>query len=274
MTNLSIAKLSLAALAFAALAPAQDTKETPKASPASKPGCCVQQVYQVKNANAAALYQLLNTSPGQGQTPILRHNASMNLISVYGTVSEVTSIIANLKALDMPSAKREATVPTTPSIELTTWILAASTEETGPALPAALAEPVSALGKTFGFKSYTLLSADVIRASEGQGFMTTGNAPAPQAKLASRASAAYGIQGNEISVEGPDTNRSVRVRGFSFSMRSPFCTDPECRGTTTSDVRINSTFRIRERQQVVVGQSKLDGAEKSLILIVSAKVVD
>ncbi len=267
-------KIIIAALAFAALAPAQEAKETPKPAPTPKPGCCVQQVYQVKHGNAAALYQLLYTNAGQGQTPILRHNESLNVISVYGTPQEVNSIVANLKALDVPSMTRGVQAPRKESIELTTWILAASTEEGSSAVPEALAQPVSALRKTFGFKSYTLLAADVVRTMVGQGFQTTGNAMPPQAKLASRFAASYDLRGNEIFVEDTDSVPSVRLRGFLFSMQAPFCTDPECRSVQTSTVRVNSTFRVREGQQVVVGQSRLDGSDKSLILIVSAKVVD
>lgn len=274
MTNLNIAKLSLAALAFAALAPAQESKETPKPAPVPKPGCCVQQVYQVKHGNAATLYQLLYTSAGQGQTPILRHNESLNVISVYGTVQEVNSIVANLKALDVPSMTRGVQTPRKESIELTTWILSASTAEGSSALPETLTQAVSALREAFGFRSYTLLAADVVRILSGQNFVTTGNAMPPQSKLASRMVASYEQRAIEARVEDTNSATSVRLRGFVFSMQAPYCTDPECRSVQTSKVQVNSTFRVREGQQVVVGQSKLDGSDKSLILIVSAKVVD
>ncbi|MBE0660058.1 MAG: hypothetical protein IH602_20360 [Bryobacteraceae bacterium] len=274
MTKLSIAILCCTALAFAALATAQDTKETPKASPASKPGCCVQQVYQVKHGNAAALYQLLYTNAGQGQTPILRHNESLNVISVYGTPQEVNSIIANLKGLDIPSMKREGVAHKNSTIELTAWILAASAEEVGQAIPEVLAAPVAALRKNFGYRSFSVLGADIIRTVERQSFSTNGNASPPQPKLASRAVASYSMRADSITVEDGEAESSLRLNRFLFRMAAPYCTDPECRSTANSIVQLESTFRVKEGQQVVVGQSKLDGGDKALVLIVSAKVVD
>ncbi len=276
MTKLIIGKLAWAALACIALAPAQETKETPKAAaPAPmKVGCCIQQVYQVKNANAAALYQLLYTNAGQGQTPILRHNESLNVISVYGTTSEVNSIIANLKELDVPSAKTAGGAPKKLTVELTTWILAASTEGGGGTLPEVLVQPLTALRKTFGYSSFTLLGADIIRTVENMPFRTNGNATPPQPKLAGRSVARYDMGGQGIVVEPPGTERSLRLGGFWFKMQTPLCTDPECRGLNSSEVQLSSTFSLKDGQQVIVGQSKLDGGDKALVLVVSAKVVD
>ena len=37
---------------------------------------------------------------------------------------------------------------------------------------------------------------------------------------------------------------------------------------------MSNSFDVREGQKVVVGKSKLDGADSDLILVVSAKVLD
>lgn len=271
MTKISIVRLSLAALICAALAPAQDSKETPKASPATKPGCCVQQVYQVKHANVRDLYQLLFTRAGQDQTPYLGFNESLKAISVYGTPQEVRSIMANLTALDVPSPASSSKDQT---IELTIWTIAASTREEASAPPAALAPSLRALRDTFGYRSFAVLGSDMVRTIPGRFFNTNGNAPQLAPKNPASAVAGYNIRADSVRVEDSGSAKRLRVERFIFRMQATFCSDADCKSTTNSGVMIENSFDLKDGQQVVIGQSRLDGADRSLVLIVSAKVVD
>lgn len=274
MTNLNIAKLSLAALAFAALATAQDTKETPKASPASKPGCCVQQVYQVKHANVRDLYQLLFTRAGQDQTPYLGYNESLKAISIYGTQSEVRSIMANLAALDVPSAGRGVL---SGNAEITFWLISASTsgEAYGDPIPQDLMPALKAVAGSFGYKSFNLLASAISLTQSGGGFSVRGNATPPSPKLANRVVSQYNLGSDPVRIEAAGNARNVSLTRFNFRMQVPYCADAECaRFIEGAGIDINGSFNIREGQKVVIGKSKMDGTNKDLILIVSAKVVD
>lgn len=273
MTNLNIAKLSLAALAFAALAPAQDTKEAPKANPATKPGCCVQQVYQVKHANVRDLYQLLFTRAGQDQTPYLGYNESLKAISVYGTSPEVNTIMANLRALDVAASNRSAIAG---NAEITVWLVAASTsnEEGASLLPSELQPSVKAVSSSFGYKSFQLMDSAVSLIKAGSGFTVRGNAITPSPKLVSKTVAGYTLGCETVRIESASDARTVNLDRFMFRIQVPYCTDADCSKTDRAGIDMNGSFNIREGQKVVIGKSKLDGSTKDLILIVSAKVVD
>jgi hypothetical protein len=274
MTKLSIMRLSLAALAFAALAPAQETKETPKASSASKPGCCVQQVYQVKHANVRDLYQLLFTRAGQDQTPYLGFNESLKAISIYGTQSEVRSIMANLAALDVP-------VPgggvLSGNAEITFWLVAASAyigdTPVTPILPD-LMPALKAVAGSFGYKYFSLMDSAVSLTKAGSAFNLRGNATPPTPKLASKMVANYSIGCMSVGIESGGGTPTVNLERFTFSIQVPYCTDADCTKTERTAIEIAGSFKLREGQRVVIGKSKLDGTTKDLILIVSAKVVD
>ena len=214
---------------------------------------------------------MLYTNAGQGQTPILRHNESLNVISVYGTAPEVNTIMANLKALDVPSTSSSSKDQT---IELTIWTIAASTREEASAPPAALAPSVRALRDTFGYRSFAILGTDVVRTIPGKFFNTNGNAPQLATKNPAAGVAGYNIRADSVRIEESGSAKRLRVERFIFRMQATFCADADCKLTTNSGVMIENSFDLKDGQQVVIGQSRLDGADRSLILIVSAKVVD
>jgi hypothetical protein len=257
----------LVALALMAAAAAQEKKEAP-AVIGSRPGCCVQRIYPVKNADPQALYRLVYTNPGGQSTPVLRYDDSLRVISIYGTTDEVNSILSNLKQLDVPPAPGSARDR---NVELTMWLVAASNEESGgDAVPTALQPALKAVQDTFGYKSFKVLDSGIARSREGVGFDIGGNATPPSPKLLSRAVANYQVRCRGTSVDG----NSIRLDDFNLAMQVPFCNDAECRSISMAGVRLNSTFDIREGQKVVIGKSKLDGTDKALIVVLSGKVVE
>lgn len=274
MTKLSIASLCCTALAFAALAPAQEAKETPKPAPVPKAGCCVQQVYQVKHANVRDLYQLLFTRAGQDQTPYLGYNESLKAISIYGTQSEIRSIMANLAALDVPSAGRGTL---SGNAEITFWLVSASTfigdTPVTPILPD-LMPALKAVAGSFGYKYFSLMDSAVSLTKAGGSFNVRGNATPPTPKLASKMVANYGIGSQSVGIESGGGTPTVNLDRFNFNIQVPYCTDNDCTKTDRAFIEIQGSFKLREGQKVVIGKSKLDGTTKDLILIVSAKVVD
>ncbi|MBA3975110.1 MAG: hypothetical protein C0504_12950 [Candidatus Solibacter sp.] len=272
MTKLSIVSLCWTALAFAALAPAQDTKETPKASPTSKPGCCVQQVYQVKHANVRDLYHLLFTRAGQDQTPYLGYNESLRAISVYGTPQEVNSIMANLKMLDVPSNE----LGRSKSVELTLHLITASRQATsGDALPPSLYAVARQLTDVFGYRGLRLLDTAVIRGRTGEESNMSGNGGALLEKESLNFQSPYQVS-VRIAQTRPATQGGniVQVDNLRFNLRVPYCTDPECKNVNYQEVGVRTNFDVREGQNVVVGKSKMDNSDRGLVLVVSAKVVD
>lgn len=150
-------------MAAALAAPAQ---EAPKPQPPARQAGVnyIQRVYQVQHADVDELYRLVFTSPGQGQTPVLRSSAALRAITVYGTPSEVDTIMASLKALDVPG--RAVPVAGRNTFELTCYILLAAQEGEveGSPLPDALKGLATELERTFGLRQIRMIEAAVLRA--------------------------------------------------------------------------------------------------------------
>jgi hypothetical protein len=154
-----------AILILMTMALALPAQEAPKPeAPARQPGVRhVQRVYQVQHVDVDELYRLVYTSPGQNQTPVLRSSAALRAITVYGTQSEVDTIMASLKTLDVPG--RAAPVAGRNTFELTSYILlaAAEGEVEGAPLPDALKGVAAELERTFGLRQIRMLEAGVLR---------------------------------------------------------------------------------------------------------------
>jgi len=273
MTKLSIVSLCWTALAFAALAPAQETKQAPKAAATPKPGCCVQQVYQVKHVNVGDLYRLIFTRPEQGTTLDMPYSEQLKAISVYGTPQEVNSIMANLKALDVAATGRGAIAS---KAEITVWLVAASisNEDGADTLPSELHAAVKAVASSFGYRSFQLMDSAVSLIKAGSGFTVRGNATPPNPKLVSKTVAGYSFSCESVRIESIGEASNVNLDRFMFRIQVPYCTAADCSQTDRASIDMNGSFNIREGQKAVIGKSKMDGNTKDLILIVSAKVVD
>lgn len=246
-------RLILMTMAAALLAPAQEKAPAPSAPPvaARVPGIpYIQRVYQVQHADTDEIYSLVYTSPGQGQTPVLRRNAALKAITVYGTSDEVRSIMENLKALDVP---RPSGQQGPVSFNLTTYILIAGYqgELPGPAVPESLAGVTAELQRVFGLKEFRVLEANTLRASEGERMGVSGNAgPVGAYSLYFRG-----------QFEGSSGERVLRMSSFSFVL------NPK-----GGPVRFETAFHLKEGQQAVVGTAN-DGTNRSIILVLSARTV-
>jgi hypothetical protein len=272
-------KIIIAALACIALAPAQETK-APTSAVAARPlaGCCIQMVYRVKNVDTRALYRLvsvnLNAAAGQ-VTPSLNYDDSLRAISVYGTKEEVASIMRNLSELDVaagPGLRDE-------KVSITFWLVAASvaSDAAAPAPPAEIEPALKTVASTFGYKTFRLLDSAIVLSKAGGNFQTRGNAIAPSPKLQSRQMASYRAGARSVKIESSGTTRVVRLDQFSLHIQVPYCSDssdPTCKQFQFGNLEMSNSFDVREGQKVIVGKSKLDGADSDLILVVSAKVVD
>jgi len=118
------------------------------------------------------------------------------------------------------------------------------------------------------------LGTDVVRTIPGKFFNTNGNAPQLTTRNPAVGVAGYNIRADSVRIEDSGSGKRLRVEKFIFRMQATFCADADCKSTTNSGVMIENSFDVKDGQQVVIGQSRLDGADKSLVLIVSAKVVD
>jgi hypothetical protein len=258
-------RLALLILAAAVVMPAQQANTPNPPSPRQSQN--VQALYQVKHADPQALYRVVYTSSQSQPTPILRVDEQLRVITVYGSPSEVNSIISNLQKLDVPSASL-----TDRNIELTMYIVLASNETMpGDPVPPALDPAVRQLKTTFGLKEFRLLDAAVMRGRTGERNQLSGNAATVGAK---GKPSTYQASLHRFGARRTSDGTVIRVDEFNFDIRVPDCLDPECKQANYVNVVYRTNLDMREGQFVVVGKSKADGSDRSIIVIVTARVAD
>jgi hypothetical protein len=156
-------RIALLLMTAALTLPAQEAKAPAPARPAGANH--IQRVYQVQHVDVDELFRLVYTNPGNNQTPVLRSSATLKAITVFGTPSEVDTIMASLKALDVPG--RAAAIAGRNTFELTCYILLAApdgeVEPSGAPLPDALKGVAAELQRTFGLRQIRMVEAAVLR---------------------------------------------------------------------------------------------------------------
>jgi hypothetical protein len=240
-----------AILILMTMALALPAQETPKPeAPARQPGVRhVQRVYQVQHVDVDELYRLVYTSPGQNQTPVLRSSAALRAITVYGTQSEVDTIMASLKTLDVPG--RAAPVAGRNTFELTNYILlaAAEGEVEGAPLPDALKGVAAELERTFGLRQIRMLEAGVLRVGPRMSNELSGS-------LGSIGK--YTLSVRDASVEGSLARARAILLGLDFG--------------EGKRLNINSSADLESGKLVVVGKSSLGGTKQSVIQVLSVRL--
>lgn len=235
-------------MATALAAPAQDA---PKPQPpARQPGVNhIQRVYQVQHADVDELYRLVFTSPGQGQTPVLRSSAALRAITVYGTPSEVDTIMASLKALDVPG--RAAPITGRNTFELTCYILLAAPdgEVEGSPLPSALKGVATELERTFGLSQIRMIEAAVLRVGLRENNNLSGN---------------LGSMGTYTLVVMDSTLEVSRARLRSVTLKMLMGEGKQ--------VVISSSANLEPGKLVVVGKAGVTGSKLSVIQVLSARM--
>ena len=232
-------------MAVALVLPAQ---EAPK--PARQPGVdYIQAVYRVQHADVEELYRLVYTNPGQGQTPVLRSSAALRAITVYGTKSEVETIMASLKALDVPGRAAPAAGRTT--FELTSYILLAAPEGEveGQPLPDALKGVAAELERTFGLRQIRMLEAGVLRAGPRMTNELSGS-------LGSAGK--YNLAVGDATIDGPVARARLIRLGLDMG--------------ESKRVNITSSADLEPGKLVVVGKANLGGTKQSVIQVLSVRL--
>lgn len=240
-------RLALLLMTAALTLPAQEAKAP---APARPPGVNhIQRVYQVQHVDVDELFRLVYTNPGNNQTPVLRSSATLKAITVFGTPSEVDTIMASLKALDVPG--RAAAGRNT--FELTCYILLAApdgeVEPSGAPLPDALKGVAAELQRTFGLRQIRLIEAAVLRVGPMAANEIAGNLGAM---------GTYNLSLRDASLQGP----LARIRSASLRLNIG----------EGKPVDLNSSADLEPGKLVVVGKAALFGSKLSVIQVLSARL--
>jgi hypothetical protein len=191
----------------------------------------------------------------------IQFNPNMpSVLSVSDTPENVEKILAAIREIDVKPADVLYTVQ---------LVLGSETDATTDA--ELKNDPIiKELGKLLRFKGYTLLDATLVR---------TVNMDNAEVKFGPKAEFELALR-PEVAGDAkmPVVKTQVRLRQ---TVRVVVKTNPKPesaetpQGQVTNVVTlIESTLNIKSGERTVVGVSKLDGGDKGLILIISAKIVE
>lgn len=177
------------------------------------------------------------------------------ILSVSDTPENVEKILAAIREIDVKPA----------DVLFTVQLVLGS--ETDAATDAELqGDPIiKELRKLLRYKGYTLLDSSFVRIINGE-----------------RASVVLGPKGEFVFVLQPDVagdakvpiiKTEVRLRQIT-QQKAPENKEGAAQAVPNVTTLIESTLNIKSGERTVVGVSKLDGGDKGLILIISAKIVD
>jgi len=203
----------------------------------------------LKYASPDAIFSMIKVFGVDVQT-----NGSMKTMAISGTPDNITAAEAAIKQLDVSSK----------NIELVVHFLVGSNQAGAPgAIPAELRDVVAQLKSTFAFKEYNLLDTLSLRTRSGSGADTTGVVSGPGSG-APRLSQ-FSIRSASVTEDG-----AVRIDRMHAGLRIPVATAQKVDYINTG---IDQDVDVKEGQKVVVGRASLEGPEKALFLILTAKVV-
>jgi hypothetical protein len=181
-------------------------------------------------------------------------NGAMKTMSISGLPDNITAAEAAIKQLDVAPK----------NIELVVHFLVGSNlaSATG-AVPAELKDVVAQLKSTFTFKEYNMLDTLTLRTRAGSSADTTG-VVSPAGVNPPRMTQ-FSIRNASVSEDGV-----IRIDRMHAGLRIPV---PGQQKVDYVNTGIDQDIDVKEGQKVVVGRASLEGPEKALFLILTAKVV-
>jgi hypothetical protein len=225
-------------------------------------------LFDIKYANVADLGRFIHSSLVQAEARVT-WDEKMRVISVGSTDEALLQMAADLvKRYDVPTASG-----TGRNIEIIVhMMLAAPKGESGDAVPPDLAPVVKQLKSVFGYNDFHIVDSAVVRTREGAvGAEMSGNASlAPGVPGAPNSS--YQIRLGTAAVTPTEKGNMIRLDGFRFGTQSP--QQMPGGNWNFTNIGFNTSLDVREGQKAVVGKSKIDGTDRALILVISARVVD
>lgn len=240
----------IAALASLPAAPQEKTEEARK--PRQEP---VKRIIPVKYADVKSLGNTLAIF-GCGIMP----SADLKVLAVSCPPDVVAVIEEAVKRLDVPA-------PAAKNVELTAYFLVGAEKETpaGNPVPAELEPLVKQVRSAFAYKNFRLLDTVMLRTRAGQ--------PANVNGVFSGASpGVWMLSIKSVAPSAGEGGATVRIDGLRAAIQFPL--PPTAKGDVLyRDAIINADIDIREGQKVVVGKSSMEGPEKALIVVLSAKVL-
>lgn len=217
----------------------------------------VTQLLRIERADVNEVAEMLAMFPGS-----VRPNRELGVIAWTGPERLADAVSAAAEELDVP--------PTPPAnLELTVYVVAAAEGEELPGgLPEALAPVATQLEEVLGLESFELLETASLRVRDGEGVQSSGGL---RGRDIDRYSAQYSLRVGRVTVDQSDGVRA-RLDRVDFGAKIPFAKDNGGHGVSTTTLETN--LDLTAGQLAVVGRANVPGRDESLLLVISADIVD
>lgn len=255
--------IAFVALAFTLAVAAPALAEGPAAGPQQAQNEEVKnlrrEIVRLKYVRADQIGSLLRAYTSRDGSVTYQNNMPF-VLTVSDTPENFEKVLAVIRELDVKPADVQYTVQ-----------LVLGSETDAATNPDLKNDPIiKELSKLLRYKGYTLLDATLVRVVN----MDRASAilgPKAEFKLALRPEVAGDAKAPLIKTE-------VRLQQIVRALANPAAKaegGEPTQGAVTNVINlIESSLNVKSGERTVVGVSKLDGGDKGLILIISAKVVD
>jgi hypothetical protein len=196
-------------------------------------------------------------------------NEPMKIMALYGKPAEIAAAEAAIKQLDVAPK----------NVELTVFFVMggdnAQQMAGAPAVPSDVRDVIAQLKNAFAYKEYRMLDMLTLRTRTGSdaetsGILNTGTPP----KMSQ-----FSIRNVTVGDDG-----TIRIDHMHAGLRIPYRQQGAISASITSVSKdatkveyvnsgIDQNVDIKEGQKVVVGRSSLEGPDKALFLILTARVI-
>ncbi len=212
-------------------------------------------VIQVQYAERNALGRILSMFEAR-----YTFDERLRTLIVRAPAEIMPAIVQVVDRFDQPAPA----APTPVSVELTTYIVLASTSAIeSRALPAALDPVIEQLRTVLNYDSFSLLETVISRGVDGEDMSVNGVMPVIAGMRSINPE--YGLHGRFFVRRGTEGRNVVRVDNLEFSARIYL-------EETSPRVQIATAIEIADGQQAVVGKATV--GDSALILVMSVRVID
>jgi hypothetical protein len=182
-------------------------------------------------------------------------NSALKTMSLSGFPENIAAAEAAIKQLDVAPKNIELVV---------NFLVGSNQTTTAGAVPAELRDVVAQLKSAFTFKDYSMLDTLTLRTRAGSAADTTGIIANPSASSIPRLTQ-FSIRSASVTDDGV-----IRIDRMHAGLRIPI---PSAQKVDYVNTGIDQDVDVKEGQKIVVGRASLEGPEKALFLVLTAKVV-
>lgn len=219
-------------------------------------------IFQIKGANVLNLQGILQ---GIFRAEI-RADPTLKIMIVRAPKETLHVIEEVINKFDVPP-------PVVKNIELTAYLLAVAEKADGAGnLPADLQPVVKQLRGVFPYPAFRLLDTLVLRTREGGEAEVSGMAASGVGTPT-----VYRLNFRSARITSDEKGRIVWLERLRLNARVPIAGQVHPgipQQFSYTDMLIAADVDIREGQKVVVGKANIEGPDKALFLVVTAKIAD